>query len=223
VSHELRTPLNGILGFGQLLQETASLPAQQRQWLDLIVDNGHRMLALAEDLLDVAAAESGRLSVTEETIDLVAVATRACEVLAGEARHADVTVELKPTPPELRLAIADSLRAQQVVVNLLSNAIKYGRPGTKVSLSIESGTDHMRCLHVDDAGAGLSEEQVHRLFAPFERLGAERTRVPGAGLGLALSQQLAQRMGGRIVVQSRPGVGSRFTLELRSPSGASAP
>jgi PAS domain S-box-containing protein len=219
VSHELRTPLNAILGFGQLLQAGASLPQQQRQWLDLIVDNGRNMLALTEDLLDVAAAESGRLAVTEEVIDLVAVVENACSVLAGEAQHAGVTIELKPTPLELRLVIGDSLRTRQVVVNLLSNAIKYGRPGTAVRLSVEAGADHLRCLHVDDAGAGLSEEQISHLFTPFDRLGAERTRVRGVGLGLALSQQLAQRMGGRIEVHSRPGVGSRFTLLLRAANG----
>lgn len=214
-SHELRTPLNAILGFGQLLQRDAALPPQQRRWLDHIVDSGRHMLALSEDLLDIAAAESGRLAIASEVVDLQAVAQGAIEALAHEAQEAHLTIQFCGTvPASARLAQADAARTRQIAMNLLSNAIKYGRPGPTIMVSIDTEPDGMRCLHVSDFGRGLSESQLQQLFKPFHRLGAENTPVRGVGLGLAVSRQLAELMGGRIEVQSKPGAGSRFTLVL---------
>jgi hypothetical protein len=213
-SHELRTPLNAILGFGQLLQQGAALPEKQRRWLDLIVDNGRHMLALTEDLLDVAAAESGRLSIADEVVDLQAVVHTAIAALAHEALQAGLRIDVTEAPPDLRFVLADPARTRQIVMNLLSNAIKYGKPGPAITLSIEAGSEGMRCLHVQDAGSGLDEAQLGQLFKPFQRLGAQRTAIHGAGLGLALSRQLAELMGGRIDVRSQPDQGSRFSLVL---------
>ncbi|WP_395701944.1 ATP-binding protein [Aquabacterium sp.] len=213
-SHELRTPLNAILGFGQLLQHEAVLPPQQRRWLDQIVDSGGHMLALSEDLLDIAAAESGGMAIASEVVDLQAVAQGAIEALSHEAHKAQLTVQFCGAPVSLRLAQADPARTRQIAMNLLSNAIKYGRPGPTIAVSIGTDAEGMRCLHVQDSGRGLSDAQLQQLFKPFQRLGAEHTPVRGVGLGLAVSQQLAELMGGRIEVQSRPGEGSRFTLVL---------
>ncbi|HEX7689537.1 MAG TPA: ATP-binding protein [Burkholderiaceae bacterium] len=213
-SHELRTPLNAIIGFGSLLRESAGLPADQLQWVDHIIDGGRHLLALTNDLLDLSASETGQLSLTLETVDLEDVATRVCRMMEPEARRAGMRIEQKPAPETSRLVKADSVRARQIVTNLLSNAIKYGREGTAVMLSIEAAPPGMRSLHVEDTGPGLTEVQLALLFKPFERLDAPRTTVPGAGLGLAVSQQLARLMNGRVEVRSEPGVGSCFTLVL---------
>jgi PAS domain S-box-containing protein len=221
-SHELRTPLNAILGFGQLLQQQAELPLPQRQWLDLMVDSGRHMLALTEDLLDIATAESGRSMAADETVDLAAVAAHAAELMAREAQLAAMRIEWQQGTAGACLVRAEGARVRQIVINLLSNAIKYGRPGTAVRLSIDAGPEGTWRLHVEDAGRGLSPHALSRLFTPFERLGAERTAVPGAGLGLALCQRLAQAMGGSIEVRSEPGVGSTFTLVLPAAAAAIA-
>lgn len=213
-SHELRTPLNAILGFGQLLQMQTDLPLQHRQWLERIIDGGRHMLALTEDLLDLAAAESGGLSITSEVVDLQAVAQSAIEALSHETQQAHMTIRLSAAPVNVRLAQADPARTRQIAMNLLSNAVKYGRPGSTITVSIDTDSSGMRCLHVCDTGPGLSEAQLQQLFKPFNRLGAENSPVHGVGLGLAVSQQLAELMAGRIDVQSHPGAGSRFTLVL---------
>ncbi|MGN6528182.1 MAG: PAS domain-containing sensor histidine kinase [Burkholderiaceae bacterium] len=211
--HELRTPLNAILGFGQLLQQAEMQPLQ-RQWLDRIVDSGRHMLLLTNDLLDLSAAESGRLSISVETVDLAEIAARACQAMEQQAQRAAMRIELKPVAAQRRLVRADSVRVRQIVTNLLSNAIKYGRADTVVDVSIDDAPPGMRSLHVQDAGPGLTPVQLSLLFTPFERLGAQRTSVQGLGLGLALSRQLAELMNGRIEVSSEPGVGSCFTLVL---------
>jgi CheY-like chemotaxis protein len=113
---------------------------------------------------------------------------------------------------------ADRQRLTQVMLNLLSNAVKYNRPGGTVHVTCElaSGAldQHMLCIHVDDTGRGVPSDKLEQLFVPFERLGAEQSDVEGTGLGLALSRRLVEAMGGRIDVQSTPGVGSRFTVVL---------
>ena len=111
--------------------------------------------------------------------------------------------------------MADRLRLRQVMTNLLSNAVKYNRPGGQVEVATERSGAQV-ALRITDTGQGMDASQLERIFRPFERLGAESTAIPGTGLGLALSQQLVARMGGRIDVQSTPGHGTTFTVLLRA-------
>jgi PAS domain S-box-containing protein len=211
ISHELRTPLNAVLGFAQLLQADAALDARQRRFADESVRAGRHLLALVDDLLDLGRAESGDVTLQLTALDPATALQESLVLVEPLADAAGVRIE--PPPPALPRLRADPLRLRQVLTNLLSNAIKYNRAGGWVRIEGERVGDR-GTLSVIDNGPGLDAHQQSRLFQPFERLGAETGPVAGTGLGLALSLQLARAMGGDIVVSSRSGQGSRFTLTL---------
>ncbi len=231
MSHELRTPLNAVLGFSQLLQMDTSRPLtiEQKAKLQHIEDAGAHLLAMINDVLDLSRIESGGMMLAPETVALSALVQEAIALVATAARDAHVTLNVEPPPPDAvraDRARADHLRLRQVLVNLLSNAIKYNRP--QGSVTVRWGAtpegDSVQ-LQVSDTGQGLTAEQRAHLFEPFNRLGAERSRIEGTGIGLVVTQRLVQLMGGTIDVDSEPGVGSTFTVALpaAADNGASAP
>ncbi len=222
VSHELRTPLNGILGFTELLREDAESPPSQRQRerLDVVLSSAHHLLAVVNQLLDVTSIETGRVQLAVEPILLQDALTQARRVVDTAARQR--AIELHLNVPALPLYVSgDAQRLQQLLLNLLSNAIKYNRAGGRVD--IEAGREGgVVAIRVSDTGQGLTEAQRASLFQPFNRLGAERTGVDGAGLGLVLAKHLVELMSGSIDVDSTPGVGSTFTVRLLAADAAPA-
>jgi len=213
VSHELRTPLNAILGFAQLLQLEPSVAARQRAWVEQILGSGRHLLALVEDILQLSSVQTGQLRFDHEPVALRALVEEAWTMQAQAAQQTHV-VWRNDVPDEPAVAVhADRRRLLQVASNLLSNAVKYNRPGGGVRVSAQRTASTVE-LAVQDTGLGLTAEQLERLFTPFDRLGAEHTRVAGSGLGLALSQQLVQAMGGTLRVRSEAGVGSTFVVAL---------
>jgi PAS domain S-box-containing protein len=216
VSHELRTPLNAILGFAQLLQLDPAASPRQRGWIEHVLASGRHLLALMDDILDISSVQTGELPMTIESLPLRAVVEETWAMLAGAAQAAGIKV-IDEVPPDTSLTVrADRRRLKQIVSNLLSNAIKYNRAGGWVRLCATVAGDRIE-LAVADSGQGIDETQRARLFRPFERLGAQSGPVAGTGLGLALSRQLAEAMGGTIEVESTPGVGSTFRVRL--PAG----
>ena len=224
VSHELRTPLNAVLGFAELLAGDTVLrgsPAAAAQ-VAQIRRAGTHLLGMVDEVLDLARAESGRLELRREPVDLGLLATEMLQLAEPWARRH--RVRLEPAPPAGGpWASADRMRLSQVLMNLVSNAIKYNRPGGWVRLFTEVDESCCRVV-VEDSGVGLDEAQRHALFQPFNRLGAERSGVQGTGLGLVISRDLVQRMGGELLVHSVPGQGSRFSVVLprAEPSGDGA-
>lgn len=210
VSHELRTPLHAVIGFAQLLQMDGSAGERQRQWVDTIVTSGQHLLALVNDLLDLSGVQSGLLSVALADVDLAAMAREAWAPLLPLAGHLVFVDHL----PHSRRVWADPVRLRQVLDNLLSNAVKYNRDDGRVIVGAEVQGEWI-VFSVRDDGPGMDEAQLARLFSPFDRLGAQRSKVAGTGLGLALSRQLVQAMGGEIEVDSAPGRGSTFRVRLR--------
>jgi signal transduction histidine kinase len=213
VSHELRTPLNAILGFAQLLEMDPGASAQQRSWIGHVLDSGRHLLALMDDILDVSSVQSGQLRIAPVALPLRPVVEETWAMLAGAAQAAGVTLIDQLPPGDALIVHADRRRLKQIVSNLLSNAIKYNRPGGWVRISAQAAEDGVE-LAVADSGPGMDRTQLTRLFQPFERLGAQHGPVAGTGLGLALSLQLAEAMGGDIQVDSAPGQGSTFCLWL---------
>ena len=210
MSHELRTPLNAILGFGQLL-EMDSLEGSQRESVGHILKAGRHLLGLINEVLEIARIEAGRLTISAEAVsvgDVVREALDMARPLAGERN-----ISLDVQNHDGVFVLADRQRLKQVLLNLLSNAIKYNREGGRVVISSERAADKLR-IDVADTGLGLSDEQIGRLFTPFERLGAEGSDVQGTGLGLALSKSLVEVMEGHLSVRSSPGDGSVFSVEL---------
>jgi PAS domain S-box-containing protein len=211
MSHELRTPLNAILGFGQLLEMEVRQNGQQAK-VQQILAAGRHLLALINEVLDLARIESGHLEVSREVVALQPLVADCLTLLRPQAQARRISLSA-PAAADLRQVRADRTRLKQVLLNLLSNAVKYNREGGSVSVRIE---DQGACWRVciDDTGPGLDAEQQSRLFVSFERLEAARSAIEGTGIGLALSRRLVELMGGRIGVQSEPGRGSSFWVEL---------
>ena len=223
MSHELRTPLNAILGFGQLL---AMQPrdAADAERLREILAAGQHLLTLINDMLDLARIEAGQFSISPEPVALQPLIDECLGLIRVQADARRITLQ-GPAPggPGAPAHVrADRTRLKQVLLNLLGNAVKYNHDGGRVWTAVERGDGGWR-IEVGDTGPGLDDAQRARLFVPFERLDADRTAVEGTGIGLALTQRLVELMQGRIGVDSRPGEGSRFWVELPAEHGAPSP
>ncbi|MBU1346785.1 MAG: response regulator [Alphaproteobacteria bacterium] len=224
MSHELRTPLNAVIGFSELIRMNAvaePLTLRQSQAVEHIASSGQHLLALIEEVLDLARIEAGKLSMSVERVDPQLVVRQVCDSLRPQAEGAGVV--LKAPPPTAGLGVvADRTRLRQVLINLISNAIKYNREGGMVLLEIRQTADGV-ALSVHDTGFGIPENRMSELFQPFNRLGREASDIAGSGIGLAVSQRLAQAMDGRLEAVSREGEGSTFTLHLPLASPVAAP
>lgn len=195
-SHELRTPLNAILGFAQILEN--DLPeGRQKDSATLIHNAGQHLLKLINEVLDISRIESGDISMSMEVITLNHLLEEAYHYLKPLEKVRDITIETQFEPA---LSVrADRQRLLQVILNLLANALKYGPENTSVAFSAYRQHGHIR-VDVKDQGPGIPAALRSRLFTPFDRLGAERTVTEGTGLGLVLSKQLMDAMGGQIGV-----------------------
>jgi len=215
-SHELRTPLNSILGFTQLLQMSEQSD-EDSDALERILGAGRHLLALINELIDIARIESGDLSLSVEPVLVGPVIEESSQLMAPIA--AERSIRIVQDCPRPVLAIhADRQRLCQVLVNLISNATKYNHRGGTITIACrEEGAGHASIV-VSDTGPGISAENIERIFVPFERLGAEQTTVEGTGIGLPLARALTEAMGGRLTASSFPGQGSAFTVTLpRAP------
>ena len=215
MSHELRTPMNAILGFGQLLQADRREPltATQAQRVQELLRGGRHLLALIDDVLDIARIEAGRLQLALQAVDLAPLVNDVLGLMQPLALARGAQLQQRLDPAGLPGPVwADPTRLRQVLLNLLSNAIKFNRQGGRVTLQcrLDAGFAH---LGVADQGPGILPEHLGRLFQPFERLGQDGA-VEGSGIGLALSRSLVQQMHGEIGVRSQPGQGSEFWLRL---------
>jgi CheY-like chemotaxis protein len=215
MSHELRTPLNAVLGFGQLLatDRLHPLPDHQLRQVQEILRGGKHLLDLISDLLELGCIEAGQLLVELEAVPLADLVSDCMSLVAPLAKSHGVQL-LAPGPDDLTFcALADRRRIKQVLLNLLGNAIKYNLPAGRAELECHA-TQNEVYIGVHDTGPGLSAEEQHRLFRPFERLGAAQSGIEGSGIGLALSWRLIEAMNGTIGVESALGRGSTFWIRL---------
>lgn len=227
VSHELRTPMNAVLGFTQLLHydQREPLTARQSERVARIDAAGRHLLALIDDVLDLARIDVDQQPLADEPVTLDDLAREAMDWVAGMAAEAGVELRLQGGYLDGRVR-ADRRRLGQVAVNLLTNAIKYNRRGGFVEVGTRvRGADETEqwALVVRDSGRGLRPEQAKRIFEPFNRLGAELEGIAGTGIGLAIVRQLSERMRGRVEVDSEPGVGSEFRVWLPGDNEATRP
>ncbi|MDB5949722.1 MAG: Aerobic respiration control sensor protein ArcB [Massilia sp.] len=218
MSHELRTPLNGVLGFAQLMEsETpAPSPSQQRS-IQQILKGGWYLLRLINEILDLAMIESGKVTISSEPMSLAEL-LQDCRVLIGpQATKREIEL-IFPQFEDPYYIHADLTRVKQVMINLLSNAIKYNRTGGSVTVRCTLHEKRVR-VHVKDTGAGLAPEQIAQLFQPFNRLGQEDSTEEGTGIGLVVTKQLVELMGGLIGVDSSRGVGTEFWVDFPASNG----
>jgi signal transduction histidine kinase len=213
MSHEVRTPLNAILGFTDLLEEQLgpALDGRQARYLHNIRDAGRHVLGLINDVLDLSRVEAGRIELRPESTTLeelvapVVSSTRA----AAEDRGLAFTAEIQSAVE----VVADVGRVRQILYNLLSNAVKFSSPGGEVAVRADT-SGHDLHIEVIDTGIGIPAEKVDRVFGTFERLHEGISDAPGTGLGLALTKQLVELLGGTITFESAEGSGTTFRVSL---------
>ncbi|MFZ5756021.1 MAG: ATP-binding protein [Pseudomonadota bacterium] len=217
-SHEIRTPLTAILGYAELLKDRRLSDEEYTSYLNTIRSNGEDLLGILNDILDLSKIEAGRLDLSWEKSDIRAVIVGVLSLLRVKADARGLALELTGDENLPARAFIDPVRFRQIMVNLIGNGIRYTDRGrVSVHCLVDRGNPVNARLFVDvrDTGVGMDASQVAQLFRPFTQLGyGGARRAGGTGLGLALSQEFARAMGGRIAVQSVPGQGSTFTLEL---------
>jgi signal transduction histidine kinase len=218
VSHELRAPLTAIIGFGELLAHEG-LTADDLDSARRIVGAGSHLLALIDDLLDIARIEAGHLAVAAEPVVVEEVAAEVTSLVGSMAAARSLT--LTSDCPRDLVVTADRRRLAQVLINMLTNAVKYNSRSGGVSLAAMPGGDVVR-ISVADTGPGISPTDLDRLFRPYERLDAAVSGVEGSGIGLALTKQLVEAMGGTIGVQTVVGRGTTFWVDLPRHASPSA-
>ncbi|WP_029415265.1 sensor histidine kinase [Brevundimonas bacteroides] len=217
MSHELRTPLTAILGFNQLLgMDREMLSEDQRHAVDQIAKAGGHLLAMIEEVLDIARIEAGGHALTLDLIEIDPLIEDVHDLIAPQVQAAGV--EVRRSGDAAVRATADRRATIQILLNLVSNGLKYGSAGGVITLNVVDDRDGVR-IEVIDEGSGVPPAMVDRLFTPFDRLDAERwSGVEGSGLGLALSRGLAQAQGGDLIYRARSDrPGAIFVLSLSAP------
>jgi signal transduction histidine kinase len=216
MSHELRTPLNAIIGFSGMMSDRMFGPLNEKyaEYAALIGDSGRHLLAIINDILDLARADANRLVVVEEPVDVakvVAVSSRIVEDMAAKAG-----VEFRSDlVDEIPTVLGDCAKLTQVLVNLLSNAIKFTPPGGRVSLTVAHASDGGLCFRVSDTGIGMTPEQIPIALSPFGQVESGLNRkYNGVGLGLPLTKRLVELHGGTIEVASEIGRGTHISVHL---------
>ncbi|MBS1214118.1 MAG: domain S-box protein [Proteobacteria bacterium] len=218
MSHELRTPMNAILGFSNLMRSEPGLTPGQRENLDIINRSGEHLLMLINDVLDMAKVEAGGIVVERTPFDLGALVRDIVDLMRVRAEEKDLHLLLDQSSEFPRFISADGAKLRQVLLNLLGNAIKYTDQGG-VTLRLDTRHDHELpglVIEVEDSGIGIDPKDQARIFEPFVQLGTQETQK-GTGLGLAITRQYVELMGGSISLESTPGKGSIFRVEVPAP------
>jgi signal transduction histidine kinase/DNA-binding NarL/FixJ family response regulator len=228
MSHELRTPLNAILGYAEILKRYKGSPDPVTDGLDIIHQSGNHLLTLINDVLDLARIEAGKLNLVAAPVHLATFLRQIAAIIRARAEAKDLALTYETLSPLPATVLADETRLRQVLLNLLGNAVKFTDRG-HVALTVEVldevqvgvGRVALR-FKVEDSGMGIPQEQLERIFQPFEQAGEAGKRAEGIGLGLTISRQIVAQMGGQLQVESELGQGSTFWFEVTLPVAESA-
>jgi len=215
MSHELRTPLNAMLGFAQLLELDRRHPIapEQRPWVAQIQQAGWHLLEMINEVLDLSRIESGNVKLQIEPINLAELLTASIGMVDADAKRRGIAISTS-LADGTGVLMGDATRVKQILVNLLSNAVKYNTDSGRIHVATRLAGAQTVELAVTDTGLGMTPEQLAELFQPFNRLGREESAHEGTGIGLVISQRLAELMGGTLQARSTAGEGSSFILAL---------
>jgi signal transduction histidine kinase/FixJ family two-component response regulator len=245
MSHELRTPLNGILGYAYILKQDKSLNDRQREGLEIIQQSGNHLLTLLNDILDLSKIEAGRMEIEPIDFHLPLFLESLTKIMRLRAEQKGLKFVYLPfdfvqnqslTTPLPASVWGDEKRLRQILINLLGNAVKFTRQG-KVTFKVGPGDstyynynkaqtditeiDRKMRFQVEDTGVGITLEQVEAIFRPFQQVGDQKYETEGTGLGLTISRNLVEMIGGELKVKSTPGEGSVFWFEVPLPPSRS--
>lgn len=220
LSHELRTPLSAILGFTELLLN-ASQDAESVSKLNIVHRNGKHLLGLLNDILDLSKIEAGKLELEIQPVQLMPLLTDIYALMQANAQDKNLTLTIQAHCPLPEVVYTDPTRLRQVLLNIIGNAIKFtetGRIDIFVNEANHKGSSQLE-FSIIDTGVGIDQEVIENIFHPFVQAGNHlRSPVPGTGLGLTISKQLVERLGGKLKVRSTPDLGSTFTFTI-DPGG----
>ena len=214
MSHELRTPLNAILGFSQLFDYDNSLNEQQKSNALEINRAGKHLLVLIDEILDLSRIESGDMEISLEPVPILDVIDDGMAWIENLAKSRDVRIHLDREALSGIQVYADSTRLKQVFLNLLTNAVKYNKESGSIFFELKYCEDSNISIGVRDTGIGIESDKFGELFQPFNRLGAELSNTEGTGIGLVITRQLVGLMQGQLNVESVPGTGTTFWVNL---------
>jgi signal transduction histidine kinase/DNA-binding response OmpR family regulator len=223
MSHELRTPLNGILGYAQILQQSQQLSAPEQKGINIIHQCGVHLLTLINDILDLSKIEAQKMELQPTEFHFPSFLQEVSEICRIKADQKGIDFIYQPDGLLPTGIIADEKRLRQILMNLLSNAIKFTEKGGVTFLVKNQTTEanssnkkeiHHICFQIEDTGVGIRQENLEKIFSPFEQVGNAQKQSEGTGLGLAISKKIAEMMGGSLNVKSRPDKGSIFWLEV---------
>ncbi|TRW95265.1 PAS domain S-box protein [Candidatus Methylobacter oryzae] len=214
MSHELRTPLNAILGFSNLMRKDMLLPENHRQNLDIINRSGEHLLALINDVLEMAKIEAGRVQLENIPLDLGGMVRDVTDMMQVRAEEKGLRMQVDQSSQFPRYIVGDEARLRQILINLIGNAVKFTQQG---GVTLRLGTRQNSVSHlvieIEDSGSGIASEDQQRIFEPFVQLGSQKDSK-GSGLGLSITRQFVQLMGGNISLESKPGKGALFRIDL---------
>ncbi|MXN75284.1 response regulator [Burkholderia sp. 4701] len=219
MSHEIRTPMNGVLGMTELLQRT-TLTAKQRNFVDTVYRSGQTLLTIIDDILDFSKIEAGKLVLERIAFNLYQLLDDVVSLLEPTARRKALALRFRKHDPVPEWVRGDPVRLRQILTNLVGNAIKFTERG-QVELAVSSPEHGLVAFAIADSGIGIAPDVSAQLFQPFQQADSSTARkYGGTGLGLVISRQLAEMMGGTLTVESAPGRGSVFTVTARlEPAG----
>ncbi len=229
MSHDIRTPMNAIIGYATLLAKDAESPDRVRDYTKKITYSGQHLLSLINDILDMSKIESGKTSLNMEEFSLPEFIEELYAMMVSQTNAKKQTLDVHAKGKFPEFVLGDKLRLNQVMLNILSNAVKYTQDGGAIELKVETMKqvvhNHAHLLFtVTDNGIGMSEDYVKTIFEPFSREdNSASSKVQGTGLGMAITKNIVDLMGGVIEVESAPGKGSTFTVELELAIAESMP
>lgn len=214
-AHELRTPVTAIRGYISMIREGSAgeIPETARKYLNTVWEANERLVRLVNDILEIARSEAGRIKIEVFAVDIRESVKSVFQEVRPIADEKKIALSYE-RPADLALVLADTMRLKEIIVNLVSNAIKYNREGGGVRISHEFEPGFV-LTHVEDNGIGISQEDQKRMFEKFFRADSARVqRITGTGLGLFITKELVEKMGGAIWLKSEEGKGSRFSFKL---------